>query len=179
MADPQEHADAAYQQAYPKKFSPYTDANLSEARSHGKLAHRIEALEKEVAELKESIATKYPATAAAENPAWREHITSFDPGKYGDNPWEEMLVSLGVLYGAQDSYDTDQVKRTLARIVSIAEWSTAQQMVPSEIKPLFCNAKVLYTYFHPEGSEWEAATNPWHYGDVGQMAASWLRSLYV
>lgn len=153
----------------------YTEAYLDKARQHGKMAHRIEALEKEVAELKERLSAPEPLL----DTRWREYVTTFDPSKHDEWSWEEVLVSLGVLFGAGMNHEHDQIKKTLARLVSICEHMENRRMVPGDIKPIQMDAKVLFTYFQPEGSEEEAATQPWCYGELGDLAASWLRSLYA
>lgn len=164
MADPTEHAKAAY----PGYFRHIYNGDLRSERLD-RIEQRLARLEKRAEE--ESLVK--PA------PNWREHITPFDPNNHGEWPWEETLVSLGVLFGAQMNWEPDQVKKSLARIVSICEHMEQRRMVPGDIKPIQMNAKVLFTYFQPEGSEEEAATNRWCYGELGDLAASWLRSLYA
>ena len=153
----------------------YTEAYLDKARQHGKMAHRIEALEKEVAELKERLSAPEPLL----DTRWREYVTTFDPSKHDEWSWEEVLVSLGVLYGARQNGEPDQVKKSLARIVSICEHMEERQMVPGDIKPIQMNPKALYIHFQPEGIDEEAVHDPWFYGELGDLAASWLRSLYA
>lgn len=198
MADPQAHADAAYE-------NPYGKAYLDKARDHGRLSFRIDsladrvsrleepmlysnrqrlqALEKEVAELKEQLKVTYPPENSLATPSWREFITSFDPQTNQEWSWEEVLVAMGTLYGSWMVNDTLEVKQSLARIVSICEYERGAKFInpqgPKEVNRFTYTPLTLYTHFHPEGTEVEANVSPWEWEGMGLVAACWLRSLYA
>ena len=185
MADPQAHADAAYEpRAVYERLALRIDSladrvvRLEEPMLYSN-RQRLQALEKEVTELKERITTTYPVPSVDSTVEWREYVVAYDPDRHNEWPWEEALVSLGVLYGEYMGHEFDQIKKTLARIVSICEYMEQRQMVPGDIDPIQKHAKALYAHFQPEGTDEEAVTDPWCYGELGDLAASWLRSLYA
>lgn len=136
-------------------------------------------VEERLALLETKVAALLAPVAAAENMEWREHVIEFHPSIHNELPWEETLVSLGVLFGAQQNLESDQIKKALARIVSICEYVEERRMAPGPIKDVQKNAKALYIHFQPEGSDEEAVYSAWCYGELGDLAASWLRSLYA
>lgn len=161
----------------------YDNEGLTQARERAQTQRRIEALEREVAELKECITTTYPVPSVDSTVEWREFITSFDPQTHQEWSWEEVLVAMGTLYGSWMVNDTLQVKQSLARIVSICEYERGDKFInpqgPKEVKRFTYTPLTLYTYFHPEGTEVEANVSPWKWEGMGLVAASWLRSLYA
>ena len=109
--------------------------------------------------------------------SWREFIVPFDPAKYGEHPWAEVVVALGCLAMPKDS-DHD-IHRALSRIVSICEYVCGEQMEPVDDVPWYEKTKQsLYIRFIPEGTQEDAVYQQWCYGELGTYAATWLRSLY-
>lgn len=108
---------------------------------------------------------------------WREFIVPFDPAKYGEHPWAEVVVAIGCLAMPKDS-DHD-IHRALSRIVSICEYVCGEQMEPVDDVPWYEKTKQsLYIRFIPEGTQEDAVYQQWCYGELGTYAATWLRSLY-